>query len=78
MTNRPDMRYAPCRCALTNEDVWAMVAKQADGRWKIVNCLDKDQRCFQQHCAFTMDGGEWPFAEQWAGSPPSAAPKSHG
>ena len=61
MPDRPEIRYLPCRCVLRNERVWAIMAKQADGRWTIVNCLDKDTPCFRQPCVFTMDGGGWPF-----------------
>ena len=63
MSERPKVKYLPCHCPFLNKEVWAILTKQADGSWKIVNCLDKDKDCFQQNCAFTTDGGEWPFDE---------------
>ena len=59
--HRPEIRYRPCRCRLLDRAVWAMLAKRPDGRWKIINCLDKDRRCAEQHCAFIQQGGQWPF-----------------
>ncbi|MBI2885145.1 MAG: hypothetical protein HYY15_03115 [Candidatus Omnitrophica bacterium] len=56
------VKYQPCRCALMQREVWAILTKAPDGAWKIVNCLDKDLDCFGKECAFTMDGGCWPFA----------------
>jgi len=64
MIERPDVQYCPKHCAFLRQDVWAICMKQADGGWKIVNCLDKDDVCFSHPCAFTTDGGEWPFANQ--------------
>lgn len=60
---RPEMQYRSCHCVLLGREVWAILTKQADGSWRIVNCLDKDKACFDLGCAFTMDGGEWPFVE---------------
>ena len=57
-------RYEPRRCALLGKDVWAILTKQPDGSWRIVNCLDKDEPCFKLACAFTSDGGAWPYTEQ--------------
>ena len=61
MSERPEIRYRPCRCRLLHRTVWAILTKQAQKNWRIVNCLDKDRRCFQKHCVFTQDGGHWPF-----------------
>ena len=61
-TPRIEYRYIPRRCAFLNRTVWAIVTQQTDGRWRIVNCLDKDQPCFGTNCVFTTDCGEWPFA----------------
>ena len=58
---RPDMKYLPKLCPFFKKEVWAILTKQADGSWKIVNCLDKHEPCFKHDCAFTVDGGEWPF-----------------
>lgn len=61
MGERPDLKYLPQRCPFLKREVWAIVVKQADGSWQIVNCLDKDRGCYDQCCAFTIDGGQWPF-----------------
>jgi len=58
---RPDVKYLPSRCSFLNKEVWAIVVKQADGSWRIVNCLDKGKACADKPCAFTTDGGAWPF-----------------
>ena len=58
---RPDVKYLPRGCPFLKKAVWAILTKQADGPWRIVNCLDKDASCFEHNCAFTVDGGEWPF-----------------
>ena len=60
---RPDVKYLPRDCPFFKEEVWAIVTKQADGTWRTVNCLDKHQPCFEHNCAFTVDGGEWPFVD---------------
>ena len=60
---RPMTKYQPCHCALLRREVWAILTQQPDGRWRIVNCLDKDKECFALGCAFTADGGEWPFVD---------------
>ena len=57
-----DVRYEPKYCAFLKQHVWAIRTKQADGAWRIVNCLDKDEPCFGLECAFTTDHGEWPYA----------------
>ena len=57
----PDVRYQPTRCTLLCRDVWAILTRQADGSWRIVNCLDKDEGCFGLDCAFTTSGGQWPY-----------------
>lgn len=54
-------RFQPTSCALVRQNVWAIMTKQADGSWKIVNCLDKNESCFRRDCAFTMDNGQWPY-----------------
>ena len=61
MSERPDVQYQTHRCRFLHRGVWAILTKQAEGSWRIVNCLDKDKACFQHHCAFTADGGGWPF-----------------
>ena len=61
MNDRPDVKYLPCYCQLVQREVWAILAQQADGSWPMVNCLDKDEVCFQLPCVFTVDGGQWPF-----------------
>ena len=58
---RPDVKYLPRDCPFFKKGVWAIVTKQADGIWRIVNCLDKHEPCFERNCVFTVDGGEWPF-----------------
>ncbi len=58
---RPNVKYLPQRCRFLRKEVWAILTSQVDGSWKIVNCLDKHQSCFEHSCAFTTDGGEWPF-----------------
>ena len=58
---QPDVKYLPRGCPFLKKEVWAIVTKQADGTWRIVNCLDKHEPCFKHDCAFTVDGGEWPF-----------------
>ena len=60
---RPDAKYLPRHCPFLNKEVWAILIQQTDGTWKIVNCLDKDERRFEHHCAFTVDGGAWPFVD---------------
>ena len=56
-----EMRYQTVRCKLIDKDVWAIVVQQPDGAWWIVNCLDKDEACYRKECAFTIDGGSWPY-----------------
>ena len=60
-TSPPNVKYQPCRCLILEREVWAILTKSPDGAWQIVNCLDKDVDCFGKECAFTMDGGHWPF-----------------
>ena len=60
---RPVIKYLPRYCTLLKRDVWAILTRQADGTWRIVNCLDKDKPCFSEDCAFAVDGGEWPFSD---------------
>jgi len=57
-------RFAAKYCPFVGHEVWAIVVEQPDGRWKIVNCLDKDEHCFSLDCVFTTDGGAWPFTTQ--------------
>ena len=59
---RSDIKYLPQRCPFLNQDVWAILTRQPDGSWRVVNCLDKEEGCFSLSCAFTSCGGEWPFA----------------
>ena len=61
MNERPEVKYLPRDCLFLNKEVWAILTRQADGDWKIANCLDKDGVCFEHSCAFTTDGGAWPF-----------------
>lgn len=61
--SRVEVKYLPRRCPFLNKDVWAILTKDAAGQWRIVNCLDKDEECFGEPCAFTTDGGEWPFRD---------------
>ena len=56
-----EIRYEPTRCQLLKQDVWAVVARQADETWRIVNCLDKHTGCYGLECAFTTDCGAWPY-----------------
>ncbi len=58
---RPEVQYLPQHCPFLNQDVWAILTRQADGSWRIVNCLDKTEGCFLMDCAFTTCGGDWPF-----------------
>lgn len=60
-TERADIKYLPQYCPFLTREVWALLTRQPDQRWRIVNCLDKDRACFKEPCAFTTDGGEWPF-----------------
>ena len=63
MNERPGAKYLPRHCPFLNKEVWAIATKQADGSWGIVNCLDKHEPCFEHDCAFTVDGGAWPFGD---------------
>ncbi|MBI2094364.1 MAG: hypothetical protein HYT88_06565 [Candidatus Omnitrophica bacterium] len=63
MDQRPQTKYLPCYCPFLKREVWAITTRHMDGTWKIVNCLDKEAVCYQQDCAFTTDGGRWPFQE---------------
>ena len=56
-----EFRYEPRYCSFFCKHVWAIRTPQADGSWKIVNCLDKDESCFGVDCVFTTSGGEWPY-----------------
>ena len=58
-----EFRYQPRYCALLGKYVWAIRTRQADGTWRIVNCLDKDGPCLSLDCAFTAEGGAWPYKE---------------
>lgn len=68
---RIEVRYEPKYCAFLRQVVWAILTKQADGTWRIVNCLDKDESCFSLNCAFTTDQGEWPYKPSPAEQPAS-------
>ncbi len=57
------LRYQPVWCQFLGQRVWAIVTRQSDGTWRIVNCLDKDQECFRLDCAFTADRGTWPYPD---------------
>lgn len=69
-----EFRYHPNYCTVMRKSVWAIVTRQPDGTWRIVNCLDKDDACFKCNCAFTVDHGQWPY-ETPAG--PIARPLVH-
>ena len=56
-----EFRYYPTTCALREKEVWAILTKQPDGSWRIVNCLDKDEACFGVDCSFTTSCGQWPY-----------------
>ena len=58
---RVEFRYEPKYCKLLGKYVWTIRTQQADGTWRVVNCLDKDEGCFQLDCAFTTDNGQWPY-----------------
>ena len=64
MSERTDIQYLPAQCPFLKREVWAILKRQSDGQWMVVNCLDKDKVCFQHACAFTTDGGEWPFHDR--------------
>ena len=69
-----EFRYCPRRCKLLDKDVWAIMTQQADGPWRIVNCLDKEEGCFGLACAFTTDHGAWPYTTAASElSPPQGA-----
>ena len=59
---RPAVKYLPSYCPFLKREVWAIMTRQADGAWKIVNCLDKERMCFEENCIFTT-GKIWPFSE---------------
>ena len=69
MADRLDVKYLPCQCPFLHREVWAIMSRQPDGSWRIVNCLDKDKGCFEENCAFSTDGGEWPFREALTTTP---------
>ena len=75
-TGRPEIKYLPYFCGFVGRDVWAIATRQADGGWRVVNCLDKDKDCFHIACVFTTDGGEWPFERARAAA--AAAPDTQG
>lgn len=54
------VRYQPVHCRLLGCQVWAIVTA-AEGKRRIVNCLDKAAPCYGTGCAFTTDDGEWPY-----------------
>ena len=58
---RVEVRYQPHFCVFLKKEVWAILTQQADGGWRIVNCLDKEAGCFGLGCIFTTDQGEWPY-----------------
>lgn len=62
-------RYQPRYCTFLCKHVWAIVMRQPDGTWRIVNCLDKDEGCFSLDCALTADQGEWPYKRSPAEPP---------
>ena len=63
-----EFRYQPRYCTLLGKYVWAIRTRQADDTWRTVNCLDKDDGCFQLECALITDHGAWPYQS----APPDA------
>lgn len=61
VSQRPELRYESRLCRVMNRTVWAIRAKQPDGQWRVVNCLDKLEICYGAPCAFTNPDGDWPF-----------------
>ena len=66
-----EFRYQPRYCTFLGKHVWAIRTQQADGTWRTVNCLDKDEGCFSVECSFTTDHGQWPYPleRQMTGAP---------
>ena len=60
--SRPDVKYCSCQCRFLDRAVWAILTRQSDGAWQIVNCLDKHDACLRTPCVFAQRGGQWPFA----------------
>jgi hypothetical protein len=56
-------RYEPRRCEFFRKHVWAIRTRQANGTWRIVNCLDKEHACSGVDCCFAAatGGGAWPY-----------------
>jgi len=61
MTARQEVSYTPRRCTVFDRDVWAILIREGEPPARVVNCLDTDHPCYAQSCAFTTDGGAWPF-----------------
>lgn len=59
-----DVRYQPRHCTFLKLQVWAIRTKQSNGKWRIVNCLDKDAPCYAVECCFTTDHGAWPYTDR--------------
>lgn len=59
--SQSELRYQPVRCSFFDKTVQGILVRQTDGGWRIVNCADKTRACFDVECAFTLDGGRWPF-----------------
>ena len=64
-----EFRYQPKYCAFLRKVVWAITTPRADGSWRIVNCLDKDEGCLSLQCAFTAEQGEWPYKSSLSEQP---------
>jgi len=64
-----EFRYQPRYCVFLRKRVWAILTQQADGSWRTVNCLDKEESCYSQECAFTTDAGSWPYKVPLAAHP---------
>lgn len=60
----PEIRYQTRTCQLMRRVVWAIRTRQGNGRWRIVNCLDKTPACAERACAFTCEQGTWPFPDK--------------
>ena len=63
MSSEPkaELRYKPVPCKFLEKEVQGILVQQPDNSWRLSNCNDKDRDCFKLSCAFTTDGGEWPF-----------------
>jgi hypothetical protein len=61
MGMNPKLRYYPAYCTILKQHVWAILARQPEGGWRTVNCLDKEPACASLPCLFTSERGAWPY-----------------